>query len=43
MSGSGSGSLIDQIPTLNATADSTQLVSTTKSAEAMLGYCGSVS
>ena len=43
MSGSGSGSLIDQIPTLNATADSTQLVSTTKSAEAMLSYFGRVS
>lgn len=42
MNGSGSGSLIDQIPTLNATADSTQLVSTTKSAEAMLSWFGRV-
>jgi TonB-linked SusC/RagA family outer membrane protein len=42
MSGSGSGSLIDQIPTLNATADSTQRVSTTKSYEAMLSYFGRI-
>jgi len=42
MSGSGSGALTDQIRTLNATADSTQRVSTTKSNEAMLSFFGRV-
>ena len=36
LSGSGSGSAIDLIPTLNATADSTQRVSSTRATEAML-------
>lgn len=42
-SGSGSGSMIDLIPTLNATADSTQRVSSTKTYEATLSYFGRVS
>lgn len=42
MGGQGSGALIDQIHTLNATADSTQRVSTTKTYEAMLSYFGRV-
>ena len=42
LSGSGSGSSIDQIPTLNATADSTQRVSSTRTYEAMLSYFGRV-
>lgn len=40
LSASGSGSMIDQIPTLNATADSTQRASSTKSFEATLSYFG---
>ena len=42
MSGSGSGAPSDLIPTLNATADSTQRVSSTHTNEAMLSYFGRV-
>lgn len=42
LSASGSGAMIDQIPTLNATADSTQRVSSTKTYEATLSYFGRV-
>jgi len=38
MSGSGREALTDHIPTLNATSDITQRVSTTKSYDAMLSY-----
>ena len=41
-SASGSGAPSDLIPTLNATADSTQRVSTTHTNEAMLSYFGRV-
>lgn len=41
-SASGSGAMIDQIPTLNATADSTQRASSTKTYEATLSYFGRV-
>lgn len=40
LSGSGSGAATDLIPTLNATADSTQRVSSVKSEEAILSYFG---
>ena len=40
LSASGSGSMIDLIPTLNATADSTQRASSTKTYEATLSYFG---
>ena len=43
MSGNGSGAATDLIPTLNATADSTQRVSTTRAQEAILSYFGRVS
>lgn len=43
LSGSGSGSSTDLIPTLNATADSTQRVSSTLTNEAMLSYFGRIS
>ncbi len=42
LNGSGSGSAIDLIPTLNATADSTQRASSTRTYEAMLSYFGRV-
>lgn len=42
LSASGSGAMIDQIPTLNATADSTQRASSTKTYEATLSYFGRV-
>ena len=42
LSASGSGSSIDLIPTLNATADSTQRASSTKTMEATLSYFGRV-
>ena len=42
MSGSGREALTDHIPTLNATSDITQRVSTTKSYDAMLSYFGRV-
>jgi TonB-linked SusC/RagA family outer membrane protein len=42
LSASGSGSMIDQIPTLNATADSTQRATSTKTTEATLSYFGRV-
>lgn len=42
LSGSGSGASTDLIPTLNATADSTQRVSSTVTREAMLSYFGRV-
>src|SRR5690606_32839755 len=38
MSGSGREALTDHIPTLNATSELTQRISTTKSYEAMLSY-----
>lgn len=40
LSGSGSGAATDLIPTLNATADSTQRVTSLKSEEAILSYFG---
>lgn len=43
MSGNGSGASTDLIPTLNATADSTQRVTSTVTNEAMLSYFGRVS
>lgn len=43
LEGSGSGAATDLIPTLNATADSTQRVSSTRRYEAMLSYFGRVS
>ena len=42
LSASGSGAMIDQIPTLNATADSTQRASSTKTYEATLSYFGRI-
>lgn len=42
LSGSGSGASTDLIPTLNATADSTQRVTSTRAEEAMLSYFGRV-
>lgn len=42
MSGSGSGAPSDLIPTLNATADSTQRVTSTHTNEAMVSYFGRV-
>ncbi len=42
LSGSGSGSDIDLIPTLNATADSTQRASSTRTNEAILSWFGRV-
>lgn len=42
LSASGSGAMIDQITTLNATADSTQRASSTKTYEATLSYFGRV-
>ncbi len=42
ISGSGSGASTDLIPTLNATADSTQRVTSIRTAEAMLSYFGRV-
>ncbi|MCF0175599.1 MAG: TonB-dependent receptor [Bacteroidales bacterium] len=42
LSGSGSGASTDLIPTLNATADSTQRTSSTRTNEAMLSYFGRV-
>ncbi len=43
LSGSGSGASTDLIPTLNATADSTQRASSTLTREAMLSYFGRIS
>lgn len=40
LSGSGSGAATDLIPTLNASADSTQRVTSTKTQEKMLSYFG---
>jgi len=42
ISGSGSGASTDLIPTLNATADSTQRVTSIRTEEAMLSYFGRV-
>lgn len=42
ISGSGSGASTDLIPTLNATADSTQRVTSIRTSEAMLSYFGRV-
>ena len=42
LSGSGSGASTDLIPTLNATADSTQRISSKRVNEAMLSYFGRV-
>ena len=43
LSGSGSGAATDLIPTLNATADSTQRITSTRTQEAILSYFGRVS
>ena len=43
LSGSGSGAATDLIPTLNATADTTQRITSTRSEEAMLSYFGRIS
>ncbi len=43
LNGSGSGASTDLIPTLNATADTTQRASSTMTREAMLSYFGRVS
>lgn len=42
ISGNGSGASTDLIPTLNATADSTQRVTSIRTSEAMLSYFGRV-